>query len=300
MVNISDISVFDRRRFKYGLIRAMPNFNDFNFLHSWGKNHILDRLSDVNRQFENALCIGSRCPITAGDHDKIRYGVVSDITETPVSSFNAPYLCADEEFLPLNPKSLDFITSNLNLHHVNDLPGSLLQIRRALKNDGLFLASMMGGETLHELRSCMMQAELDLYGGVSPRVFPFADKPQMGDLLQRAGFALPVVDSDVITVTYDNIFKLMADLRGMGEGDTIIARNKNFENKAFFMRVAELYHEKFAESDGRIVASFEVIFLLGWAPDASQQKPLRPGSAEHSLAEALGASEIKTGDKTAP
>ncbi len=300
MVDTRDITVFDRGRYRNGLARARINFHEHDFLHIWSKSQILDRLSDVNRDFGLAHCIGSRCAITADDHQKIKYGVVSDVTDNPVCNITSPYICADEEMLPLRAESLDLITSNLTLHHVNDLPGTLIQIRRALKNDGLFLASMLGGESLHELRSCMMQAEIDLYGGVSPRVFPFADKPQMGDLLQRAGFALPVVDSDVVRVTYDNIFKLMADLRGMGEGNTIIARKKSFESRAFFMRVAELYQDQFSENDGRLVASFEVIFLLGWAPDDSQQKPLRPGSAEHSLAEALGTEEVTTGEKAAP
>ncbi len=295
-----DICVFDRERFQSGLSRARKKFEHHNFLHQWSQAQILDRLSDINRDFSNALCIGSRCPVTHAHHQKIKRGVVLDIPPAPVSEFSTPYLCADEEFLPIACQSLDLVVSNLHMHHVNDLPGALVQIRHALKNDGLFLASILGGETLHELRSVMMQAEIDIYGGASPRIAPFADKPQMGDLLQRAGFTLPVVDSDVVRVTYDNALKLMADLRGMGESNCIIARKKEFDRKAFFMRVAELYQERFSEVDGRIVASFEVIFLLGWAPDSSQQKPLRPGSAEHSLADALGSVEIKTGDKARP
>ena len=146
---------------------------------------------------------------------------------------------------------------------------------------------MLGGETLFELRKIIMEVELSMMGGVSPRIAPFADKPQMGELLQRANFALPIVDSDIITVTYDNTFKLLHDLRGMGEGNAIIKRNKSHIGKEFFMRIAQEYHDQFAESDGRITASFEVIFLLGWTPHSSQQKPLARGSASHSLAEAL-------------
>lgn len=296
----NEIVVFDKKAIKRNRLRAINNFNEHDFLHRWSKNHLLDRLSDVTRDFSNGLCIGSRCPIGANDHDKIAHASVMDITPSPITPCEPLYIIADEEFLPIAPGSLDLVISNLNLHNVNDLPGTLLQIRQALQNDGLFLASILGGETLHELRSAMMQTEMDLYGGVSPRIAPFADKPQMGDLLQRAGFALPVVDSDIVTVTYDNIFKLMKDLRGMAEGNVVTERRKTFDRKEFFMRVAERYQNEFAESDGRIVASFEVIFLLGWAPDASQQKPLPRGSAKHSLAEALGSKEYKTGDKATP
>lgn len=193
----------------------------------------------------------------------------------------------DEEFLPFKSQSLDVLTSNLRLHAVNDLPGALTQIRQALKPDGFFLAAMFGGETLYELRESLTHAELAIKGGVSPRVFPFADKQQMGALLQRAGFALPVVDSDILTVTYENMFALMHDLRGMGEGNMIAARDKRNPGKRLFMEAARYYDEHFKEPDGRIRASFEIIFLAGWAPHESQQKPLKPGSADTSLTEVL-------------
>ncbi len=294
----SDVMIFDRASIKHNRERAQKRFEDHGFLFQWSKNHLHDRILDINRRFERAINIGSREPILA--HDKIDAITTLDITDTPVNSNAYPYIQASEDFLPIAPKSLDLIVSNLNLHTINDLPGALLQIKQSLKDDGLFMASILGGETLHELRKIFTETELELYDGISPRIAPFADKPQMGDLLQRAGFALPVVDSDIITVTYDNVFKLFHDLRGMGEGNAIIERRKTPTSKAFFMRAAQKYHEQFAETDGRIVASFEVIFLLGWAPHSSQQKPLRPGSAEHSLAEALNTTEIKTGDKAKP
>lgn len=296
----SDISIFDKESLLRKRSRAIKTFSQHDFLHQWSKNQLMDRLSDINRDFNVAVAIGSRCPIESTDHDKIKSSIVTDITRQTISQCTSDYIIADEEFLPFAPKSLDLVISNLNLHTVNDLPGCLLQIRHALKNDGLFLASMLGGETLHELRKIMMEVELEIYGGVTPRISPFADKPQMGDLLQRAGYTLPVVDSDIITVTYDNIFKLYSDLRGMGETNIVSARRKTIDQKNFFMRVAEKYQSAHAESDGRIIASFEVIFLLGWSPDESQQKPLRPGSAKHSLAEALGAQEFQTGDKATP
>jgi NADH dehydrogenase [ubiquinone] 1 alpha subcomplex assembly factor 5 len=206
-------------------------------------------------------------------------------------------VAADEDFFPFAPCSLNLVVSALNLHTVNDLPGALLQINKSLKPDGLFIAAIMGGETLFELRRCLEEAELELTGGVSPRVAPFADKPQMGDLLQRAGFSLPVVDSDIVTVSYNSIFSLMRDLRRMGEGNATVGRHKTFTPRSLFLRAGEIYAEKFADPDGRIRASFEIIFLIGWAPHTSQQKPLRPGSAKTRLAEFLGTEEIGTGEK---
>ncbi len=285
--------VFDRNLVQKNRQRALSKFNDYDFLFKWSKNQLSERLHDVNREFNKALQIGSRCAFTSSEHIKINEIFTCDLTNKPFTR-NAPtYVQASDEFLPFAPNSMDLILSNLNLHSVNDLPGALLQIKNCLKPDGLFLASIMGGETLHELRTVLTNIELELTGGISPRVFPFADKKQMGDLLQRAGFALPVVDSEIITVTYDNIFKLLNDLRGMGENNAIIQRNKTPLSKKFFLRVAQEYHDKYAESDGRIVASFEVIFLLGWSPHESQQKPLRPGSAKHRLADILGTDEIK-------
>lgn len=283
--------VFDRDLIAQRRARAHKNFSKHDFLFKWSKQNIVDRLSDINRMFDIGVELGSRGAI--GSHRKIDHLFSQDLSDEA-------NLIASEEFLPFKSQSLDIVLSCLNLHTVNDLPGALIQIRHALKDDGLFLACMLGGETLHELRSIMQHVELELYGGVSPRVAPFADKPQMGDLLQRAGFALPVVDSDILTVTYDHVFKLMEDLRGMGESNSLTERRKSPVTKEFFMRVAQEYKAKFSEHDGRIVASFEVIFLAGWAPHSSQQKPLRPGSAQHSLAEALGGEEIKAGEKAQP
>ncbi|GJL84424.1 MAG: methyltransferase [Micavibrio sp.] len=281
-----DIKVFDRSRIRHNRQRAAANFSQHSFMFDWADKQLNERLADIKREFPLALQIGTRGP--APQSSKINHLISMDICNASI--------IADEEFLPFAGESLDLVLSTLNLHSTNDLPGALLQIRKALKPDGLFIASMLGGETLHELRQVLTQAEINIKGGASPRVSPFADKQQMGALLQRAGFNLPVIDSDIVTVTYDNIFKLFHDLRGMGEGNAIFARNKTPPGKALFLEAARLYQEQFAEKDGRIVASFEVIFLLGWAPHESQQKPLRPGSAEHSLAEALDTNELKTGD----
>lgn len=288
--HLKDILIFDREHIKQNRERARQDFSKHHFLYRWSAAQLSDRLMDINRTFPLALQIGSRGIIE--NHPKIEHILTTDITRRPIEPC-AHFVQASEEFLPVAPSCLDLVISNLNLHTVNDLPGSLLQIRQSLKPDGLFLACMFGGETLHELRSVLTQTELAMRGGISPRIAPFADKPQMGNLLQRAGFALPVVDSEIITVTYDNIFTLLADLRGMGEGNAIAARDKIYAGRTFFMEAAKNYADNHSEPDGRIRVSFEIIFLIGWSPHTSQQKPLRPGSAENPLAQALGTSEVK-------
>ena len=191
------------------------------------------------------------------------------------------------EVLPLQPGSLDLVISGLALQFVNDLPGVLAQIRRALRPDGLLLAAMIGGDTLTELRQCFAAAEAECEGGVSPRVAPFADLRDVGGLLQRAGFALPVTDLDHIVVRYDNAVALMADLRRMGATNILVERRRTPTRRATLLRMAQIYAERFADPDGRIRATYDVIWLSGWAPHASQPKPLQPGSAKASLEEAV-------------
>lgn len=191
------------------------------------------------------------------------------------------------EKLPLAPESLDLVVSALALQFVNDLPGVLAQVRRALKPDGLLLAAMIGGDSLTELRQAFAAAEAECEGGVSPRVAPFADLRDIGALLQRAGFALPVTDVDRVVVRYGNAFALMQDLRRMGAANVLIERRHAPSRRATLLRMAEIYAERFADADGRIRATFDIIWLSGWAPHASQQQPLKPGSAKTSLAEAV-------------
>ena len=288
--NASDILVFDRSALRKNRNRCACNSGDHKFLFDWTSARLTERLSDIRRHFSLSLQIGARADLKS---DKVDQKIIMDISPDDPDT----KIIADEDFLPFKANSLDLVYSALNLHSVNDLPGALLQIRKSLKPDGLFIAALFGGETLIELRDSLMQAELELKGGLSPRVFPFADKQQIGALLQRAGFALPVVDSEIVTVTYDNIFKLMHDLRFMGEGNIIRNRHKTNPGKSFFMKAAEHYRTKYSEKDGRIRASFEIIFLIGWAPHENQQKPLRPGSAKNRLADALSTQEIKTGEK---
>ena len=282
------ISVFDRTQIKRQRTRNADHTENL-FLFDWAMKQMEDRLSVVRRKFSLCVRIGARGP----ELQRETFGIETQVTMDSAGSD----IIAEEDFFPFASKSLDLVVSNLNLHTVNDLPGALLQIRQSLKPDGLFIAALLGGETLYELRQCFAEAELEIMGGLSPRVAPFADKPQMGDLLQRAGFSLPVVDSDIVTVTYDSIFPLMRDLRLMGEGNALIERRKTFTPRSIFLHAGNLYASKFSEPDGRIRASFEIIFLIGWAPHDSQQKPLRPGSATTKLAQFLGTEEIAAGEK---
>jgi len=238
-----------------------------------------DRLAAVLRPFRKAAEIGALSPLLA---EAIRPGFDGDYRRVEG---------LEDEVLPLAPESIDLALSALSLQFVNDLPGMLSQIRRALKPDGLLLAAMVGGATLTELREAFSAAELEIEGGVSPRVAPFADVRDMGGLLQRAGFALPVADSDTLTVRYDHAFALMADLRAMGATNAMAQRRKGFTRRATLLRMAEIYRERFSDPDGRVRATFEIIWISGWAPHESQQKPLKPGSATTRLADALGTKE---------
>jgi SAM-dependent methyltransferase len=207
---------------------------------------------------------------------------------------------ADEETLPFASGSLDLVVSALSLQFVNDLPGTLVQIRRALKPDGLFMAASVGGDTLTELREAFAQAESEIEGGASPRVAPFADLREWGALLQRAGFALPVADVDRLTVRYNSVVDLMQDLRRMGATNILTERRRRPLRRATLQRLTEIYARRFADPDGRLRATFEIIWLSGWAPHESQQKPLKPGAAAHRLADALGTREIPAGEKPRP
>ncbi len=281
------IAVFDRQQVKRQRLRCAPRFTDHAFLFDWTMKQLEERLDVVSRRFESCVQLGARG--RKFQSEQVEHVITAD-------TVNADVIC-DEEFFPFKDKSTDMIVSPLSLHTVNDLPGALIQINRALKADGLFMGAMLGGETLYELRACLAEAELELSGGITPRIAPFADKPQAGALLQRVGFTLPVIDSEIVTVTYESIFPLMHDLRFMGEGNAVAERSKRFTRRALFLRAGEIYTEKFAEAEGRIHASFEIIFLLGWAAHESQQQPLKRGSATARLADILGTQEIGTGEK---
>eukprot|EP00439_Symbiodinium_sp_Y106_P087716 s1_g252.t1 len=291
---------FDRQLVARHRERAAASFSNADFLVRRAGEEISGRLQTTNRTFTTALDLGSHNGLLARDILKpagIETVISTDLSPTMVSQAPLPHMVMDEEFLAIRPGSLDLVTSALSLHWVNDLPGALLQARKALKPDGLLLIALFGGETLHELRDVLMQAETECEGGVSPRVSPFADVRDLGGLLQRSGFALPVVDADQIIVRYDTLFNLIADLRRMGETNAIAQRKKTPLKRATLMRAAELYQEKHSDPDGRIRATFEILYATGWAPHESQQKPMRPGTAAMRLADALKTEEISTGDK---
>jgi SAM-dependent methyltransferase len=261
-----------------------------------------ERLGAVLRQFPLAVDLGAPTDaVRRALADSPNVGTI--IAVDAVTDFlprGAVTVAADEEALPFRDASLDLVVSVLALHSVNDLPGVLIQIRRVLKPDGLFVAALFGGDTLSELRQSFAAAEAELEGGASPRVAPFADVREMGMLLQRAGFALPVTDVDRLIVRYDTPFALMHDLRRMGATNALAERRRTPLRRATLMRMAEIYAQRFADADGRVRASFDIVWLSGWAPHESQQQPLKPGSARASLADALGTREISTGEKAKP
>lgn len=277
------MQVFDRQRLRMNQRRARAGHD---FLHAHAARSISERLLDINRRFDRAVVIGADLPINT---EKIG-------TAWRMGSTDAAIM-GDEEFLPFAPASLDLAVSIMSLHKVNDVPGALLQARRALKPDGLFMAAFAGGETLYELRESLMQAEISLRGGTSPRVFPFMHKPDAGALMQRAQFALPVVDSERIVATYGDPLKLMHDLRYMGEGNAIAARDHRPPGKALFAAARDYYRQRFSEPDGTVRATFEIIYMTGWAPHESQQKPLPRGSGKIALADALGTVEQGSGER---
>ena len=246
------------------------------FLLDRAAEDMAERLHAVLREFTSAADVG-----TTGD--QVRNALTSRVGE--LAHIDLPD--SESAPLPLAPASIDLAVSALALQFVNDLPGVLTQIRRALRPDGLLLAAMIGGDTLTELRQSFEAAEAELESGVSPRVAPFADLRDVGALLQRAGFALPVTDVDRVVVRYDSAFALMQDLRRMGATNVLLERRRVATRRATMLRMAQIYAERFADPDGRIRATFDVIWLSGWAPHASQQQPLQPGSAKASLAEAV-------------
>jgi SAM-dependent methyltransferase len=297
------MQVFDRKLVQRRRDRAAPGFTGADFLIRESAARLADRLLDVTRAFPLALDLGCH---TGALGEELRaspkVGALFQADVSPAMARSAsqingrPAVCADEEALPFAPQSLDLVLSNLSLHWVNDLPGALSQIRLALKPDGLLLATLFGTETLKELRSVLIDAEIEIAGGTAPRVSPFTDVRDAGNLLTRAGFALPVVDAETVTVTYSDMFRLMADLRAMGETNTVRERRRLPTRRDVFLRAAALYAERFSDARGRIVASFQIITMTAWAPHMSQQKPLRPGSASARLADALKATEVSLPD----
>jgi NADH dehydrogenase [ubiquinone] 1 alpha subcomplex assembly factor 5 len=261
------------------------------------RDRLLDRLNDVTRTFTTALVLGGRDGETAHAL-KTKFGVtecistdLSGVQSAKARQMGRTSVNADEEWIPFGDNSFDLIVAELCLHWTNDLPGSLIQLRRTLKPDGLFLANVFGGQTLHELRSSWTEAESELLGGVTPRVSPFLDVRDAGDLLVRAGFALPVTDSDIITVDFDTVQSLAHTLRSMGETNAIVSRTRTPTIRRLWNLMDASYRSRYANQTGGVNATFEVVSLTAWAPDPRQQKPLAPGSASARLADALGGTE---------
>jgi SAM-dependent methyltransferase len=278
-----------------------PNARDGGFLRDSTATDVRERLDTVERHFDQAL------DLSDDDGKTAALLAASERVQSMARLASDPSLVADDavdamvgtqDHLPVAPESLNLVTSVLALQWVNDLPGTLIQIRRSLKPDGLFLGALIGGNSLQELRDVLAAEEDEATGGASPRVVPFVDVRDFGGLLQRAGFALPVTDVDTLTVRYGNLFVLMADLRAMGATNPLVHRSRRPWTKTRAVRAAQIYAERHADQDGRIRATFQIVSFSGWAPSDVQQKPLRPGSAKARLADVLGTSEKSAGDTT--
>ena len=292
--DIFDRSLLVRRRSR---VAATASAHDF--LLARVAQDLVERLGAVQRRFPVAACIGAYHGLLGRALRQVP-GIETLIEVEAawklLTQCGGPRVQASEEVLPFGDQSLDLVASALSLQLVNDLPGTLVQVRRALKADGLLLASLLGGRTLAELREALLAAEEELEGGASPRVAPFAEVQDLGGLLQRAGFALPVVDAETVRVTYADPLALMHDVRAMGAANALCARRRTPLRRATLARAIAVYRERHGLADGRVPATFEIITLTAWAPHASQQKPLQPGTGKMRLAEALGTVELPAGD----
>ncbi|KAB2849501.1 MAG: methyltransferase domain-containing protein [Hyphomicrobiaceae bacterium] len=294
---IFDRDLLDRRR-----TRAAHGAARHDFLLERAADDILWRLEVIERRFEVAAIVGAHHGILASKlagHRRIGTLIALERNAALLGQVGPDVLKvqADEEALPFADGSLDLVVSALALQHVNDLPGVLIQARRALKPDGLLLASLLGGSTLTELRGALIAAEEEEQGGASPRVAPFADVRDLGGLLQRAGFALPVADADIVRVTYADALALMRDIRAMGASNILHDRSRAPMPRAMLAKAVEIYASRHGLPDGRVPATFELLTMTAWVPHESQQKPLAPGQARMRLADALGTDERPAGEK---
>lgn len=290
---------FDRALLNARRRRVAARAGEHDFLLHRVAEDLAERLDIIKRAFAVAANVGAHHGVLSRRLRQIEsVGLMVDVE--PVLDLLAvcegPGVLADEELLPFGEATLDLVVSGLSLHHVNDLPGTLVQIRRVLKPDGLFLASLLGGSTLGELGAAWLAAEAEITGGASPRVAPAIDLRDLGSLLQRAGFALPVVDSDIVQVAYSSPLALMRDIKAMGASNVLSARRRSLTRRDVLARAVQVYEERHARADGRVLATFEILTVTAWAPDPSQQKPLKPGSAAMRLADALGSQERPAGE----
>lgn len=302
MTHTAPPTLFDRSLLGRRRDRAAGSLPDYNFLAQRAFDDMGDRVASVMRDFDRAAILGggpglAASPAASELRAKVGWWCQSDLSASVTAGLGGPALALDEESLPFASESLDLMLAPWGLHWTNDLPGVLVQINHVLKPDGFFACALPGGSTLTELRQCLMAAESELTGGAAARISPLAGTFDMAALLQRAGFAMPVADVDRITVRYDHIFALMADLRGMGETSVLGDRPRKPATRSLFARAGQIYAERFADPDGRIRATFEIVHAAGWAPHPDQPKPKRPGSATHRLADALGVTETSLGEK---
>jgi SAM-dependent methyltransferase len=295
------MQIFDRPRHARRRARSARRFGEYSFLKEAAAEDIALRLSSINRRFDRVLDLGAHDGTLSQvlRSDSLLVDRIGDIVSCDLSpAFAKPSLgvVADEEALPFADASFDLVVSALSLHWVNDLPGALIQIRRALKPDGLFIGAVFGGRTLAELRQSLLAAEEEVRGGAANRVSPFIDVIDGAGLLQRTGYSMPVADADARTVRYANPMRLLEDLRGMGE-TSALARQGPPLTRGILMRAMEIYAGRFSDPDGRTRATFEFVTLSGWAPGPDQPAPKRPGSATARLADALGVEERSAGEK---
>lgn len=284
-------NIFDRALVRKRRDRAADTIEEFDFLFKAAAEQLLERLALVKKPLPVVLDLGGAHGILSewlGQRSGTVQVVAADLSFNLLVRAGISSVVADEEFMPFRDGSFDAVASVLSLQWVNDLPKAFAQIRQILKPDGVLMLAMLGGNSLHELRGCLMEAELAVTGGASPRVAPFAEMRDVGGLLQRAGFALPVVDSETITVEYPDALALMHDLQGMGAGNALCDRLKLPLRREVLARTLQLYQEKFADGEGLIPATFEIIYAIGWSPHVSQQQPLARGSAQNKLVDFIG------------
>lgn len=300
---VAETDLFDRALLTRRRARMAQQIPNHDFLLRRAAEELGDRLDAVLRDFPHAVNLGAYHGVLGrllAARDSVGFVVDAEACLPLLRQCGGARIACHEDALPFATQSVDLVVSALGLHLVNDVPGALLQIRHCLKPDGLFLAAVLGGRTLSELRAALTAAESELHGGAGPRVAPFADVRDYGALLQRAGFALPVTDAELVTVTYKSALELMRDLRAMGAGNVLRARPRRPFTRRTLWRTTEIYAERFPADGNRVAATFEIVYLTGWAPDASQQVPLRPGTAKTRLADALGVEEVSAGEKANP
>ncbi|HBF61555.1 MAG TPA: SAM-dependent methyltransferase [Methyloceanibacter sp.] len=292
--------LFDRRLLRQRRARFAAEIEERKVLLAYVAREIAERIEIMLRAFPRALDLGAYRGLlgrTVADLPSVGDVMYAESVLAYARRCPAPAVVCDEDVLPFKDGAFNLIVSGLALHRVNDLPGSLIQVRRALAPDGLFMAAVLGAKALTELRQCLLKAEEEIDGGVSPRVAPFGDVRAYGALLQRAGFALPVADAEEIEVVYPSPRAFMEEIRALGGGNVLMARSKKPLSRRTLARAEELYRSRYGTPDGKVTATFQFVFMSGWAPDPSQQKPLKPGSARNRLADALNTAEQSGGAK---